>query len=42
MSPSDELADWILRVIRGYCIGTVLGIIFVIILVILVNKGTIE
>ena len=42
MKPSDELADWILREIRGYGIGTVLGIILAIIIMILVNKGIIE
>lgn len=42
LKPTEELADLILRVIRGYGIGTVIGIILVIILVILVNKGIIE
>ena len=40
--PTEELAELILKVIKGYGIGTVIGIILVILLVILVNNGIIE
>ena len=40
--PTEELAELILKVIKGYGIGTVIGLILAIIIVILANKGILD